>query len=324
MVRCRQKPSMWRFGRRCGGFVLGAVLSCAAIGAETQQADSSDVTITETVDLADAIGAATAARRAGTEARILLILDIDNTLLTMPQYLGGDRWFNHHAARIAIAADRDFNTMNDLIAMQTALFGLAAMDATQTDIVKLLADAADAGVDTFLLSARGPDLYDATRRELDRNGIRFVAPKACAFFLCNGTGLYRDSDIRSALRAIGTPPSSQPYRSVLIRDGVMLTAGQDKGVMLKLLMGAIGGLGYTRVIVADDGRKNIDAFAASRNPVPLSLFHYRRIDTAVSEAEDQRAHEQLSRLRKTLCSAVRASICPTRSAPQSIVERPAK
>src|SRR3546814_7711249 len=95
------------------------------------------------------------------------------------------------------------------------------------------------------------DLYDATRRELDRNAIRFDAPYACAFFLCTGNGVYGDREIRAALAAIGENPPASPYRNILIRDGVMLVAGQDKGVMLKLLLAAIGGRGYAGVVVAD-------------------------------------------------------------------------
>src|SRR3546814_15022980 len=72
------------------------------------------------------------------------------------------------------------------------------------------------------------DLYDATRRELDRNAIRFDAPYACAFFLCTGNGVYGDREIRAALAAIGENPPASPYRNILIRDGVMLVAGQDK------------------------------------------------------------------------------------------------
>ena len=291
-------------------WLLGAALACATSSVAAEGSYPSRVTVTEITDLAVAVDAAKKARSETAQGRILLVLDIDNTLLTMPQYLGGDRWFNHHSLRITGRADTDFTTIDELIAAQAALFGLASMDVTQPGIPALLDDAGRAGIDVFLISARGPDLYDATRRELDRNRLKFVSPYACAFFLCTSDGVYRDREIRAALVAIGEDAPAAPYRNVLIRDGLMLVSGQDKGVMLKLLMGAISGRGYAHVVVADDGRKNIDAFAASRNPLPLSLFHYRRIDTQVTEAEDRRAQKQLRELRAALCPALQTTFCP--------------
>ena len=285
---------------------IGAVPS---ISVAAGRDSSASVSIHETTDLADAFRAAEVARVAEKDARVLLILDIDNTLLTMPQYLGGDRWFNHHADLVAAKIDPDFLDMGKLIAMQVALFSFASMEATEPEIPAMLAEARRQGIDTFLLSARGPELYDATRRELDRNGLRVEGLNACATHPCMQDGTYSDDDIRSGLAAVGEEPSQSPYHDILIRNGVMLVAGQDKGVMLKLLMGAIGGRQYAHVVVADDGRKNIDALAVSGNIVPLTLFHYRRINASVTDAEDQVARAQLRTLTAVVCSALQSAIC---------------
>lgn len=292
---------------------MACLLAALSVGAgpllarEGSDAFAAPVAVRETTSLADAFRAAEAAT--GHQSRVLLILDIDNTLLTMPQYLGGDRWFNYHTALIAAKTDPNFSNMDELIAAQTMLFGVASMRTTEPGIPAMLAEAGRHRIDVFLLSARGPELYDATRRELDRNGLQVEAPYACSFFLCSADGLYRDDEIRAALAAIGEEASGSPYRNILIRNGVMLVAGQDKGVMLKLLMGAIGGRRYTHVVVADDGRKNIDALAASRNPVSMTLFHYRRVDTSVSVAEDQAARGQFAVLTAALCAAVQSALC---------------
>ncbi|PKQ00587.1 MAG: hypothetical protein CVT74_03190 [Alphaproteobacteria bacterium HGW-Alphaproteobacteria-13] len=292
---------------------LAGILAASPISAmpllayEGARAPAAPVAIRETADLSDAFKAA--GEEATPQGPVLLILDIDNTLLTMPQYLGGDRWFNHHAAAIAARTDPDFSSLGELIAVQTMLFGVASMQATEPDIPAMLADARRQNIDIFLLSARGPELFDATRRELDRNGLEVEAPYACSFFLCTEDGVYRDGEIRAALAAIGEEPSRSLYRNILIRDGMMLAAGQDKGVMLKLLMGAIGGRRYTHVVVADDGRKNIDDIAASHNPVPITLFHYRRIDPSVSDAEDRAARGELATLTAALCSAMQSALC---------------
>lgn len=300
-VAWRRWPLLW---------LLSGALSGVAPPVAAHDTRTPAVALAQTKDLASAFAAAKAMRLRSSQGRVLLILDIDNTVLTMPQYLGGDRWFNHHAARIAAGTDPYFVTMSELIAARVALFGVASMDATQAGIPALLAEAKAARIDVFLLSARGADLYDGTRRELDRNAIRFDAPYTCAFILCAGDGINGDREIRAALTAIGETPSAAAYRNIVIRDGVMLVAGQNKGVMRKLLMSAIGGRGYVGVVVADDGRRNIDALAASGNPVPLSLFHYVRSATAVTETEDRRARMELRALRAALCSAVQAALCP--------------
>lgn len=307
----RSADCRMQLGWRLAGFL--AVLSIGtapSFAREKGNASAASVGIHETVDLADAFRAAEDAHATAPRGRVLLILDIDNTLLTMPQYLGSDRWFNRHAAAIAAKSNPDFSSLGELINAQTMLFGIASMRATEPNIPAMIANAERRETDIFLLSARGPELFDATRRELDRNGLQIEPPYACSFFLCTGDGVYRDDEIRAALAAIGEEPSDSPYRDILIRDGMMLVAGQDKGVMLKLLMGAIGRRRYSHVVVADDGRKNIDDIAASHNPVPVTLFHYRRIDPSVSDAEDQAARAELVTLTEALCSAMQSAFCP--------------
>lgn len=296
----------WRFAAALSAGLLGLSTHCASQAADAPLTAAS---VEETTTLAIVFQTAKEARLAAPQGRVLLVLDIDNTLLTAPQYLGGDNWFNRHAVRIREQQDPDFSSMGELIAAQTIFFGMASLDATEPHIPEQLADTSRAGVDIFLLSARGPELYDATRRELDRNMLLFRAPYACAFFMCTEDGVYRNDEIRAGLAAVGERPSTSPYRNILIRNGMMLVAGQDKGVMLKLLMGVIGGQHYTRVIIADDGRENIEALATSRSPVPLTLFHYRRVATSVTEAEEQQARSQLAELTTVVCSALQSALC---------------
>jgi hypothetical protein len=63
-------------------------------------------------------------------------------------------------------------------------------------------------------------------------------------------------------------------------------------------------------VVADDGQKNIDALAASGNPVPITLYHYRRIDPSVTEAEERAARARFTALAAALCGALQSALCP--------------
>ena len=239
---------------------LAGILAASPISAmpllayEGARAPAAPVAIRETADLSDAFKAA--GEEATPQGPVLLILDIDNTLLTMPQYLGGDRWFNHHAAAIAARTDPDFSSLGELIAVQTMLFGVASMQATEPDIPAMLADARRQNIDIFLLSARGPELFDATRRELDRNGLEVEAPYACSFFLCTEDGVYRDGEIRAALAAIGEEPSRVLKSLMALVDGkpVCVIVPSDREVSMKKLASAFGGKSAQMMKPADAER----------------------------------------------------------------------
>ena len=263
----------------------------------------------EAEDLGAAVSEAIADRGPTIGNRVLLIFDIDNTLLTMPQFLGSDQWFNYHAGLISSGKDASFRTFNDLIAAQTALFSLGTMKPTQEDAGSLIGRAKSNGVDVYLLSARGPELYNVTRRELNRNGIVFQAEPACSYVICSLSGAYSDADIRRAITSFGGKVSSSPYREIVIRDGVMMVAGQDKGNMLRVLLAALAASRYDKIIFVDDTQKNIDSVTSSDIPVALSVYHYTRIPTAVSDQQIAQGDRQWNRIRTTICSVVAVTFC---------------
>lgn len=301
--RTRHRHSFW---------IRAAILGFSAALAPTPAASARpDIPIAnfEVNDLSPALAEAEAGEMGTANQRILLVFDIDNTLLTMPQFLGSDQWFNYHAGLISGGRDPNFSTWDDLLAAQTALFSLASMKSTQEGTGVLIKQATSRGVDVFLLSARGPELYDATTRELRRNQIVLNAPRACSFAICNLSGIYRDADIRRAITALGGTPTRTPYRDVVIRDGVMLASAQDKGTMLRVLLAAIPSGSYDKIIFVDDSQKNIDSVATSGLPIPLSLYHYNRVQTAITKKEIENGERQWRKFRSTVCAIVSAPFC---------------
>ena len=263
-------------------------------------------------DLSLAVAEAKTDQEGTASQRILLVFDIDNTLLTMPQFLGSDQWFNYHAGLISAGKDTDFSKFEELIAAQTALFSLASMKPTQDDVGNLIDQANSHGVDVFLLSARGPDLYSATKRELSRNRIAFTVPQACSFVICSLGGSYGDAEIRRAIGAFGGRPAPSPYREIVIRDGIMLVSGQDKGTMLRVLLAAIPAGTYKKIIFVDDTQKNIDSVAASGIPLTLSLYHYTRVPTAITTKEVEDGKRQWTKFTETACAIVSAPFCKSK------------
>ncbi len=289
---------------------LALALALISVVMAPARAEAPARTVVQTDDLSAPVAEAIAAQPQKAGSRVLLVFDIDNTLLTMPQYLGSDRWFNYNAELISVGRNPDFATMDQLIAAQAMLFGVSTMDLTQPDIPELIARARAAGVDIMLLSARGPDFYDISVRELRRTGVRWQAPVVCAFFLCSPDGRYDAEALQSAFTQIGTPTHAGGLRPIIIADGVMLAAGQNKGAMLDLMVTALGKDRISRIVFVDDSERNVSAVATSQTPVPISIYHYRRVPTAVSETEARAGSKQYRLFLKSLCQTVRSALCP--------------
>lgn len=269
--------------------------------------------IQQTSDLSDPVHEAIRFRQLDEKNRILLIFDIDNTLLTMPQFLGSDRWFNYHSAKIIKGDDQEFADIGALLATQDLLFSMGQMELTQPDVPKLLNNARDNGVDIMLLTARSPGFANITERELRRHGIELNAPTVCTFYFCSNDGRFDEASVKQALEFIGVRAATESARSIAIYDGTVFSAGQDKGVMLELLLSALQRERYAKVIFVDDGRHNVDAAAARGLAVPLTVFHYQRVSTAVSVSEASAGKRQLKKLRGTICETLKSPICSTNS-----------
>lgn len=288
---------------------LALALTLFSVVMDPVRAETPARIVLQTNDLAEPVAEAVGEQPQKIGSRVLLVFDIDNTLLTMPQYLGSDRWFNYNAELIAAGHNLDFATMDHLIAAQAMLFSVSTMDLTQPDIPDLGARARAAGVDIMLLSARGPDFYDLSVRELRRSELHWQAPVVCAFFLCSPDGRYDADALRTAFAQIGTPVPAGGLRPIIIADGVMLAAGQNKGAMLDLMVTALGKDRISRIVFVDDSERNVAAVAASQVPVPISIYHYRRVPTAVSESEARASSKQYRLFLKALCQTVRSALC---------------
>lgn len=265
--------------------------------------------IVETDDLTKPVADAVALKARKPEHRVLFVFDIDNTLLRMPQRLGDDSWFNYQADKLERGDHSTFRDFSALLDAQAILFSISRMVPTQQDPAALIERLQNAGIDIFILTSRGPNMFDMTRRELARSGIEFPAPYVCVFYLCSSSGQYDDAEIRAALTAIGEPVKQGEYRQILIRDGLMMVSGQNKGTMLDLLLGGIGGRHYDEVIFVDDGAHNVEAVAAHDFPIPVTTYHYTRWNSQLTAEEATRTERELRALRKAVCKSMTSSLC---------------
>lgn len=196
---------------------------------------------------------------------VLVVLDIDNTLLTGDTDLGSDVWYQWQNGELdpkptegqALTKDCLFNEAIGL------LYELGTMSLTDSLLPEYVAGWQRSGATVIALTSRSPKYRAATERELQRNGIDLSAAQ---------------------LRTIEGNTFSFHYtlgREVSYANGIFMTTGLHKGEMLDHLLDR-SGRSFRAIIMADDGRKNIDAVKsayASADNTEVILFHYTRIIT---------------------------------------------
>jgi len=238
----------------------------------------------ETDDLAVvAADALQLAKRYGTN-EVIVVFDIDNTLLAMEQGLGSDQWYDWQKE---LQAENPCSGMlvSNRLGVQGALYFASAMRLTQPDAAQQVERLQDAGLTVIALTSRGSDFRLQTFRELRRNGIS-LWPSA----LPPSEG-YAEAFIPEG----GSRPA-------LYEDGVFLTAGQHKGQMLKALLDKTGTRYPKVVVMADDKEGNLQAILETfaDSGTSIHAWRYSKEDGNVAAFDPALSSGQWIRLRPAL------------------------
>ena len=216
--------------------------------------------------------------------KVLVVLDIDNTLLAMEQGLGSDQWYYWQKA-LAEEDPCSGKLVNGRFAVQGAVFFASAMRPTQPDAAQQVGRMQDGGLTVIAVTSRGSDYRLQTFRELRRNGFSFWS---------------------SALPPQkGFPENFVPEggtRPARYEEGVFLTAGQHKGDMIKALLAKTGTPAPKVIIMVDDKQSNLqdvmEAFKGSGTAV--LAWRYTREDKYVAAFDAQEAAAQWNAIRPAL------------------------
>lgn len=167
---------------------------------------------------------------------VLVVFDIDNTVLASRQEIGSDQWFDKMAKEGKI----DFP---ELLRMQGTLFYQNTMRVPEEKVTPWVIDQIQkSGNTVFALTSRGHDYSYQTIRELLRNGIDFS--KSAPTFLKN-RDYYRPElafNPETVVDEFGFSSEDvkafklSKSREVNYLDGVFYTAGQHKGTMLRIFL----------------------------------------------------------------------------------------
>ena len=241
--------------------LLLVVLLSACAGQAVRPSATPESEVRASHDLADIAPAL-----AESTKRTLLVLDIDDTLLTSDGFFGSDKWYEWQKTLPASDPGK-VPCLFDVISLNYETGGQRATQADGPALVNAVQ------VDKLLLTSRNPLYRGGTLRTLRDAGYALPAPLA-------GQADGSSWDFRKA-------PDAAPVR-ITYDQGVFMTTGQDKGLALLALLQRLH-TRYDRVVLVDDGKKNIDNMqnALRKAGVDYLGLHYLRVDKSIAAADAQ-------------------------------------
>lgn len=216
--------------------------------------------------------------------QVIVVFDIDNTLLAMEQDLGSDQWY-YWQKDLDAQDPCSPQVVSNRFAVQGAVFFASAMRATQHDAAKQVRRIQDAGIATIALTSRGTDYRLQTFRELRRQDMSFwptaIPPR------------------RGWTEAFVPEGGSRP---ALYEDGVFLTAGQHKGQMMKALLDRGEHPYPSIIIIADDKAHNLAAMMETFTGTGtwVHAWRYTGEDANVAKFDGNQAAAQWDALKPSL------------------------
>jgi hypothetical protein len=197
---------------------------------------------------------------------VLVVYDIDNTLLKARQPLGSDQWFEWQSGAIKNnSPEASFKTFDELMDAQGDFFQLSKMDLTENNLSQIVNILKTSGHPMLLLTSRGPEFRNVTERELRRNNLWF-------------------SDM-ALMSGIANEFLEVPFKlNVSYMNGIFMTSGHHKGEALAYLLKKSRKT-VKAIIFADDHErhtKRVYETFSTRNDLEVVTFRYGKEDATVA------------------------------------------
>ena len=257
--------------------------SSLAFGSEALTTNSMNDVVAKIQEKAKAYG----------KENVLLVFDIDNTILTSNTDLGSDQWYSwqeemilkdSNCSPVCVAKD-----VNGLLDVQALLYTVGSMRPTEAELPAKLKAVQDSGIKVILLTSRGSEVRNLTEKAIAKNGYNFATSTLRASSDVPGT--YLPYDIKNAsasgLSAADVQASNLgAARAVSFMNGVYMTSGQNKGIMLKVLLAKYR-MNPKAVVFADDLKKHTDRMQAIMGAATdLTTYRYGGVDAEVKRFVD--------------------------------------
>jgi hypothetical protein len=148
---------------------------------------------------------------------MLIVFDIDNTIIEPKQTLGSDQWFHHRMDEYKSYGYSDSNSLEFALREWMAIQNLTEVQLVENDTGSIITDLQHKGYDVIGLTTRGLGMSTRTIHQLQSVGVslQVTAPSKDEFHFMNGRG-------------------------VLYHEGILFTAATDKGEALRKYINTIG------------------------------------------------------------------------------------
>lgn len=221
---------------------------------------------------------------------VLIVHDLDNTLLAMKTDIGSDQWFDWQSALLK-GTDKTHlvaNDFNGLLKLQGQLYTIGNMRLTQNDLPDLYRQLNSEKYKQILLTSRGPDFRDATEKELLANKLPVWNESSEQKLLS-----HMPYDLNNLNKSCLTEEDKISFKLAdprLMSTGknIILSSGQHKGMVLKTWL-CSQKASYKAIVFIDDKIKNVDHMAAAfpQGTQPeMFTFRYSKEDERVKAFHD--------------------------------------
>jgi FMN phosphatase YigB (HAD superfamily) len=194
----------------------------------------------------------------------LIVIDIDNTLLTSTSDIGGDIWYQWQRGKLDVKpqdGDKVDCLFQDSIGL---LYELVPMKIIEDDVPSTVSNWQDSGLTVMALTSRSPNYRYATEREMARNQYDMT---------------------RTALKVKGEEELpiyiDNPKRPLSYINGIMMTTGMNKGTMLEYILDKTG-QSFSDVVFIDDSKKNVVNMEKAYKDdasLDMTIFHYTKVES---------------------------------------------
>ncbi|MDP5030820.1 MAG: DUF2608 domain-containing protein [Paraglaciecola sp.] len=238
--------------------LLLSVSACA----NSPQPEQSGVVVQETHAFKDVVKTIKQKTTRYNSDNVLVVVDIDNTLLTSESDLGGDIWYQWQRGSLAVKPREEQKVQCLFEDSISLLYELSPMVLTESALPAMINDWQQQGITVFALTSRSPKTRSATERELSRAGIDLSV---------------------TALSPIGQDaPLLREFipREMTYMQGIMMTSGMNKGAMLDYLLSKMQRQ-FKAIVFVDDSQKNIDNLYEAykgNGTIDMTIFHYNKVE----------------------------------------------
>lgn len=225
---------------------------------------------------------------------VLFVTDIDNTMLAMDGDLGSDAWFLWQENMLFSKNKSDkkgliTKNFDALLKAQGLLFDNFKMHTPEKNTSKIIIDIQKLNVPTFALTSRGKEFENATQKELKQNNLSFenswrlmLNPKSLKLKELKELEKpwlpYEPSTVQKSFnfsqKEVLSFKLDKKSRPITFSKGVFYTAGQHKGVMLRIITSKFK---YTpkTVIFLDDSLKHVQRVNEAMTNIGIQTYSYR-------------------------------------------------